>query len=143
MRFLSLLERVGRRHETRAGPRGMIGAALGSWLAFFRPTRLLRLIGSCAVIFAVIYVIGFRSAESRAEREVGPGASAERLRAATLERLRLKSCSGLSRTSCWPPQGSYTLYVYFGSFGTAALLSLGGIACFLLAWGLSLRRRAG
>jgi hypothetical protein len=49
--------------------------------------------------------------------------------------LSLMSCSGLSRTGCWPPQGSATLYDAFDAYGTLAILGGGVIGLFLLGWG--------
>jgi hypothetical protein len=72
-------------------------AMLGGWFGFLRPSRLLKLLGSCAVLLAFFYVIEFRAAAEWAESQAGPRATAERIEALTVERLGLTSCPGTRR----------------------------------------------
>jgi hypothetical protein len=138
---MSRLAQVGRRERTGAGGELSPGRFIGAWFAFLRPSRLLKLLGGCAVLLAIIYAIEFRSAAEAARTEAGAGASAERIEALTIARLALTRCSG-PRGSCGVVPGKQTLYRHFGLAGTAAILVLAGAGLFLIGWGLG-RRRSG
>lgn len=144
-RLMSRLTEAGQRERGRM--RGAHGgslspwAMLGGWFGFLRPSRLLKLLGSCAVLMAFFYVIEFRAAGEWAESHAGPRATTERIEALTVERLGLTSCPG-TRRSCGVLVGKQTLYRSFGAFGTAAIFVLAGAGMFLIGWGLGRSRTA-
>lgn len=100
-RLMSRLAQAGQRERDRMLAKGS-GAelspqrALGIWFGFLRPSRLLKLLGVAAAVLAIVYVFEFRAAADWAESEAGPGASAARVEALTVERLALTSCAGCS-----------------------------------------------
>jgi hypothetical protein len=145
-RLMSRLAEAGQRERDRM--QGKPGAAglelspwrmLGGWFSFLRPHRLLKLLGGCAVLAALFYVIEFRSAAAWAETEAGAGASAARIEALTIERLALTSCPG-TRRACGVLPGKQTLYRSFGAVGMASMFVLAGAGFFLLGWGLARRQ---
>jgi len=147
-RLMSRLAEAGQRERDRLYAKGGDGPAgrelspgrlIGAWFSFLRPSRLLKLLGACAVLLAVIYFFEFRAAAAWAETEAGAGASAARIEALTIERLALTSCSG-TRRACGVVAGKQTLYRHFGSFGTVALFVLAGAGLLALGWALARRR---
>jgi hypothetical protein len=76
-RLMSRLTEAGRRQADGRDLSPM--RALGGWFAFLRPSRLLKLLGGCALLVAVFYVIEFRAAADWAQSEAGPNAGAARI----------------------------------------------------------------
>jgi hypothetical protein len=142
--MLKRLREAGERERAKLSAEGAALSPwrmLGVWFGFFRPSRLLKLLGSALLLLAIVYVIEFRAAREAAEAQAGANATTARIGALTVERLALSRCSGLSR-SCGVLPGKQTLYVYFGTFGTVAIFVVAGAGLYLVGWGLGRVRAA-